>query len=81
MVGVGGIGSLYGAIIGTALFVVVERYLQLVIGRALSGRGQREPAVSAGFAHPDRWLLWRGLAFVLAAYFAPLGVVGALKAD
>jgi branched-chain amino acid transport system permease protein len=31
--------------------------------------------------HPDRWLLWLGLAFVLAVYFAPSGIVGALKAD
>jgi len=29
--------------------------------------------------HPDRWLLWLGLAFVLAVYFAPTGIVGALK--
>ena len=27
---------------------------------------------------PHRWLLWLGLAFVLAVYFAPLGIVGAL---
>jgi branched-chain amino acid transport system permease protein len=27
----------------------------------------------------DRWLLWLGLAFVLAVYFAPSGIVGALK--
>ena len=31
--------------------------------------------------HPDRWLLWLGVAFVLAVYFAPAGIVGALKAD
>jgi ABC-type branched-subunit amino acid transport system permease subunit len=29
----------------------------------------------------NRWLLWLGLAFVLAVYFAPSGIVGALKAD
>jgi branched-chain amino acid transport system permease protein len=31
--------------------------------------------------HPDRWLLWLGLAFVLAVHFAPSGIVGTLKAD
>ena len=29
--------------------------------------------------HPDRWLLWLGLAFVLAIYFAPQGIVGRLR--
>ena len=38
----------------------------------------RLPLLPALF-HPDRWLLWLGLAFVLAVYFAPLGIVGALK--
>src|SRR5690242_20273086 len=42
--------------------------------------GARLPLLPALF-HPDRWLLWLGLAFVLAVYFAPLGIVGALKAD
>jgi branched-chain amino acid transport system permease protein len=42
--------------------------------------GARLPLLPALF-HPDRWLLWLGLAFVLAVYFAPLGIVGALMAD
>ena len=80
MVVVGGMGSLYGAIIGAALFVFAESYLRDVMG-ALS-----EAAAAAGLPllpalfHPDRWLLWLGLAFVLAVYFAPSGIVGALRA-
>ncbi len=79
MVVVGGMGSLYGAIIGAALFVFAESYLQDVMGalsRAAADAGL--PLLPALF-HPDRWLLWLGLAFVLAVYFAPLGIVGALK--
>src|SRR6185312_9539287 len=80
MVVVGGMGSLYGAIVGAALFVFAESYLRDVMG-ALS-----EAAAAAGLPllpalfHPDRWLLWLGLAFVLAVYFAPSGIVGALRA-
>ncbi len=80
MVVVGGMGSLYGAIIGAALFVFAESYLQDAMG-ALSrlAADARLPLLPALF-HPDRWLLWLGLAFVLAVYFAPAGIVGALRA-
>ena len=79
MVVVGGMGSLYGAILGAALFVFAESYLQAVMG-ALSEAAQQAslPLLPALF-HPDRWLMWLGLAFVLAVYFAPTGIVGALK--
>jgi branched-chain amino acid transport system permease protein len=81
MVVVGGMGSLYGAILGAALFVFAESYLQDVMA-ALSqaAAGASLPLLPALF-HPDRWLLWLGLAFVLAVYFVPAGIVGALKAD
>ena len=79
MVVVGGMGSLYGAIVGAALFVLAEAYLQDVMG-ALShlAADARLPLLPA-LLHPDRWLLWLGLAFVLAVYFAPLGIIGALR--
>ena len=79
MVVVGGMGSLHGAIIGAALFVLAESYLQDAMG-ALShlATDAHLPLLPALF-HPDRWLLWLGIAFVLAVYFAPAGIVGALK--
>ena len=81
MVVVGGMGSLYGAIIGAALFVFAESYLQSAMaGLSQATAGAGLPLLPALF-HPDRWLLWLGLAFVLAVYFAPTGIVGALKAD
>ena len=81
MVVVGGMGSLYGAIVGAALFVFAESYLQgAMAGLSQAAAGAGLPLLPALF-HPDRWLLWLGLAFVLAVYFAPLGIVGALKAD
>jgi branched-chain amino acid transport system permease protein len=79
MVVVGGMGSLYGAIIGAALFVFAESYLQDLMGAlANAAAAARLPVLPALFA-PHRWLLWLGLAFVLAVYWAPLGIVGALK--
>jgi branched-chain amino acid transport system permease protein len=29
--------------------------------------------------HPDRWLLWLGLLFILSVYYFPQGVVGRLR--
>ena len=81
MVVVGGMGSLYGAIIGAALFVFAESYLQDVMaGLSQAAAAASLPLLPALF-HPDRWLLWLGLAFVLAVYFAPTGIVGALQVD
>ena len=53
MVVVGGMGSLYGAILGAALFVFAESYLQAVMGALVAGRSRGEPAALAG-ALPSR---------------------------
>jgi branched-chain amino acid transport system permease protein len=79
MVVVGGMGSLYGAIIGAALFVFAESYLQDAMGALSRLAAEAHLPLLPALFHPDRWLLWLGLAFVLAVYFAPAGVVGALK--
>ena len=81
MVVVGGMGSLYGAIIGAALFVFAESYLQDVMAALSQVAADARLPLLPALLHPDRWLLWLGLAFVLAVYFAPSGIVGALKAD
>jgi branched-chain amino acid transport system permease protein len=81
MVVVGGMGSLYGAIIGAALFVFAESYLQDVMAGLSQGAADARLPLLPALFNPDRWLLWLGLVFVLAVYFAPSGVVGALKAD
>jgi ABC-type branched-subunit amino acid transport system permease subunit len=33
----------------------------------------------ANLFHPDRWLLWLGVAFILCVYFFPTGIVGRLR--
>ena len=79
MVVVGGMGSLYGAILGAALFVLAESYLQTVMGALSEAARQASLPLLPALFHPDRWLMWLGLAFVLAVYFAPAGIVGALR--
>ena len=46
-------------------------------------RGLDDPSVApllANLFHPDRWLLWLGVLFVLSVYFFPAGIVGKLRA-
>ena len=76
---IGGMGTLYGAVIGAALFVVAENYLQALIGRLSQGAGDLGLPLLAQLLHPDRWLMWLGLMFILAVYFAPTGIVGKLR--
>jgi len=74
---IGGMGTMYGAVIGAALFVLAQNYLQdllKVAGSALEGVPVLSQLVS-----PDRWLLWLGVLFVLSVYYFPTGVVGRLR--
>jgi branched-chain amino acid transport system permease protein len=75
---IGGMGTLYGAVIGSVLFVLAQNYLQDVLRLAASAL-EGVPVASALFT-PDRWLLWLGLGFVLCVYSFPSGVVGWLRA-
>ncbi|MDM0018224.1 branched-chain amino acid ABC transporter permease [Variovorax saccharolyticus] len=76
---IGGLGTVYGAVVGVALFVVAENYLQSLMG-GMSGSLGGVPLLAALF-HPDRWLLWFGTVFVLSVYFFPSGIVGKLRAS
>lgn len=75
---IGGMGTIYGAVIGSALFLVAQSYLQDLL-RIGSEAASALPWLSALLA-PDRWLLWLGLLFVLSVYYFPSGVVGRLRA-
>ena len=77
---IGGMGSLYGSIAGAALFVVAENYLQALMGKLSAGAADLGLPLLPGLLHPDRWLLWLGVMFILAVYFAPTGIVGKLRA-
>ncbi|HUJ29044.1 MAG TPA: branched-chain amino acid ABC transporter permease, partial [Myxococcales bacterium] len=77
MVVIGGMGTLYGAAIGATLFVVAQNYLQDLMKLA-SDSLHGLPLVAA-LLHPDRWLLWLGLLFIVCVYYFPSGVVGRLR--
>lgn len=77
MVVIGGMGTMYGAVIGAALFVVAQNYLQGLMGAA-SGAVEGVPLLP-DLLNPDRWLLWLGILFILSVYFFPSGVVGRLR--
>jgi len=75
---IGGMGTVYGAVIGSVLFLVAQSYLQDLL-RLGSEASSAVPVLSA-LLSPDRWLLWLGLLFVLSVYYFPTGVVGRLRA-
>ena len=75
---IGGMGTIYGAAIGSALFLVAQSYLQDLL-RLGSEATASLPWLSS-LLSPDRWLLWLGVLFVLSVYYFPTGVVGRLRA-
>jgi branched-chain amino acid transport system permease protein len=74
---IGGMGTMYGAIVGAVLFVFAQNYLQDLL--KLAGGAVEGVPLLAQFVSPDRWLLWLGLLFVLSVYHFPAGVVGRLR--
>ncbi len=74
---IGGMGTIYGAAIGAALFMVAQSYLQDLL-RLGSEAATGLPWLAA-LLSPDRWLLWLGVLFVLSVYYFPTGVVGRLR--
>ena len=77
MVVIGGMGTLYGAVVGATLFIVAQNYLQKLMGTA-SAATEGLPLLPK-LLHPDRWLLLLGILFVLSVYFFPTGIVGRLR--
>jgi len=77
MVVIGGTGTMYGAVIGAFLFVLAQSYLQVLMGAAASALAGWP--LLPEILHPDRWLLWLGILFVVSVYAFPGGVVGRLR--
>ena len=74
---IGGMGTIYGAVVGSVLFVLAQNYLQDLLKVAAGALGG--VPVLAQLVSPDRWLLWLGVLFVLSVYYFPAGVVGRLR--
>ena len=75
---IGGMGTIYGALIGSVLFMIAQSYLQDLL--RLAGEATSAVPLLPALFSPDRWLLWLGLLFVLSVYYFPTGVVGKLRA-
>ena len=75
---IGGMGTMYGAVVGAVLFLLAQNYLQDLLKLGAGALGG-VPVLSQ-LISPDRWLLWLGVLFVLAVYHFPSGVVGRLRA-
>jgi branched-chain amino acid transport system permease protein len=81
MVVIGGMGTMYGAVLGATLFVVAQNYLQDLMKLA-SGATSGMPTFLQwvpNLLHPDRWLLWLGVLFIVCVYWFPSGIVGRLR--
>lgn len=77
MLVIGGMGTMYGAVLGATLFVFAQSYLQdglHVLHESVSAIGFIAPLFE-----PDRWLLWLGVLFVLSVYYFPGGIAGKLR--
>ncbi|WP_151447864.1 branched-chain amino acid ABC transporter permease [Lacisediminimonas profundi] len=74
---IGGMGTMYGAVIGTTIFTLAQSYLQDLM--AIGASATQGIAWLSALLSPDRWLLWLGVLFVLSVYFFPTGMVGKLR--
>jgi branched-chain amino acid transport system permease protein len=77
MVVIGGMGTIYGAVIGATIFVLAQSYLQNLM--VVAADATSSIPVLPLLLNPDRWLLWLGILFILSVYFFPSGVVGRLR--
>jgi branched-chain amino acid transport system permease protein len=78
---IGGMGTVYGAVVGSVLLVLAQNYLQDLMKLAstqLEAAFGSVPVLSQLVA-PERWLFWLGVLFVLSIYHFPTGVVGRLR--
>jgi branched-chain amino acid transport system permease protein len=74
---IGGMGTIYGAVVASVLLVLAQNYLQDLM--KLGASAVEGVPVLAQIVSPDRWLLWLGILFVLSVYYLPTGVVGRLR--
>lgn len=75
MVLIGGMGTLYGSIIGASFLIVTENWLPGL----LKSLAQLVPDYAFAQVLADRWQLYFGILFVLVVLFFPKGVMGTIR--
>ena len=78
MVVIGGMGTLWGAVIGAVLMVLAQYYLRDLMEVAMHATS--DIALLPILLDPDRWLMWLGIIFILLVYFFPKGIAGTIMA-
>ncbi len=75
MIIIGGMGTLYGGLVGAAFLKITQTFLPDLQNLAVN------LFPGAGFLHNllERWLLWFGILFILVVVFFPKGVIGSVK--
>ena len=68
---IGGMGTMYGAIIGGTLYRAGAELSAGPDGQGLDRRRRCRHAAAAELFHPDRWLLWLGILFICQRLFLP----------
>jgi branched-chain amino acid transport system permease protein len=74
MVVIGGMGTMWGAVIGAVLMVMAQYYLRDLMG--VAAEAVAGVPLLPELLDPDRWLFWLGIIFILLVYFFPKGIVG-----
>jgi branched-chain amino acid transport system permease protein len=77
MIVIGGMGTMYGAVVGATVFIIAQNYLQNLM--QVASEATAAVPLLPHLLHPDRWLLWLGILFILSVYFFPSGIVGRLR--
>ena len=78
MVVIGGMGTMWGAVIGAVLLVMAQYYLRDLMGAA--AEAVASVPLLPELLNPDRWLFWLGIIFILLVYFFPKGIAGTVMA-
>ena len=76
MVVIGGMGTMWGAVIGAVLMVLAQYYLRDLM--EVASEVTAALPLLPDLLDPDRWLFWLGVIFILLVYFFPKGIAGTI---
>jgi ABC-type branched-subunit amino acid transport system permease subunit len=64
---------------GASRNTLKRQFRRLVEHGYLASQAAAGVPLLASLLHPDRWLLWLGILFILCVYYFPAGIVGRLR--